>query len=48
MKGVQGMATISLQCNSLSFKYLFQAENSMIGRAYVHGRSAETSLDEVH
>ena len=26
----------------------FGAENSMTGRAYVHGRSADTSLAEIH
>ena len=39
LKGVQVMATISLQCNSLAFsntfKCLLQAENSMTGRAYM-------------
>ena len=38
MKGVQVMATISQQCNSLfsiTFKNLLQAEISMISRAYV-------------
>ena len=39
LKGVKVMATISLQCNSLSqihtFKCLLQAEISMIGRAYM-------------
>ena len=42
------MATINLQCKSLSqirtFKSLLQAENSMTGRAYVHGRSADTNF----
>ena len=51
-EGVQVMATINLQCNSLSkvctFKCFSHAENSMIGRAYVHGRNADTSLAEIH
>ena len=39
MKGVQDMAIISLQCNSLSQVHssfrVVQAENSMTGRAYM-------------
>ena len=42
------MATISLQCNSLSQIRLLQAEISMIGRAYIHGESADTNLAKVH
>ena len=52
LKGVQVMATINLQCNSPSqirtFKCLLQTDNSMTGRAYVHRRSADTNLAEIH
>ena len=34
-KGVQVMATINLQCNSLSQIHSLQAESSMTGRAYM-------------
>ena len=48
MKGVQVMATISLQCNSLSqihtFKFLLLAENSMTDRAYVDGRNDDAGF----
>ena len=46
------MSTINLQCNSPSqihsSVYVLQAENSMTGGAYVHGRSADTYLTEIH
>ena len=37
LKGVQVMATINLQCNSLSqiYRCVLQAENSMTGREYI-------------
>ena len=39
-------------CSVIAFlKYIqvfTSAENSMAGRAYVHGRSADTSLAEIH
>ena len=46
MKGVQVMVTVNLQCNK--FKCFLQAENSITGRAYVHGRSADKSLAKIH
>ena len=30
------------------FKCLLQADNSMTGRAYIHGRSSDTNLAEIH
>ena len=45
------MATINLHCNSPSQIHsnnLLQAKNSMIGGAYIHGRSADTNLAEIH
>ena len=35
MSGAQVIVTINLQCNSLTFKCLLQAENSMTGRASI-------------
>ena len=55
MKGVQVTETINLQCNSPSQihsgVYVLQAENSTYDRwigPYLHGRSAETNLAEIH
>ena len=47
MLRVQVMATINLQCNSLS-QVFSQAENSMTGRAYVGDGSADISVNEIH
>ena len=35
-------------CISNTFKCLLQTENSKTGGAYVHGRSADTNLAEIH
>ena len=35
LKGFQVMETVNLQCNSLSQRHSFQAENSMKGGAYM-------------
>ena len=43
LKEVQVMATINLQCNSPS-QIHSSDDNSMTGRTYVHGRSADTNL----
>ena len=42
MKGVQVMAAISLQCNSLSQIHSSQAEDSMTGRTYIWPLSLST------
>ena len=42
------MATINCRPFTNTFKCLLQAENSMTGRAYVHWRSADTSLTEIY
>ena len=44
------METINMQCKSISntLRYLLYAESCLSGRAYVHRRSVDTNLFEIH